>query len=221
MELGCRVVQRLATHLEQRLTLGQKLIIRQTLLQSRLDLIREIYGEEYKPAAECSGCGRQMNPLEIIMGFRDDPQDYTTECTNCHLRFKPSLRWRSDYSSGEVPFFCAVQVLDQIRDLREKTSEEIEKEYPAIFHSVRVHYGNLRRAFEKIGIEYEHHFVANWKERIADFLGKLPDTVIAEAVDIPVADIRRLRKGKNIRAFRERNILDINDDTEDMELEDV
>lgn len=214
LSLGLGLHHKLSQQLEQRLTLGQRLEIKATLLTSRLELTHAVYGQEYKPRAECPGCGRRLNPLEIIMGFVDDPRDYTTECTNCHRRFEPRLAWRDDYGGAEIPFYCSIQVLDKLTGMADKTPEEIEKEYPAVFHSVRVHHGTLRRAFEQIGIQYQYESVHNWQERVQDFLGKLPDTVIAEVVDTSVGAIRRLRKSLRISAFKERDLLEVGKDLE-------
>jgi len=107
----------------------------------------------------------------------------------------------------ELPFYCATQVLAQLNGLQELPPEEIQKEHPAIYHSVRVHHGNFRIAFEKIGIQYRFETVTNWKEKVRDFLGKLPDTVVAEVVDMPVRQVRKLRNDLGIEVFRVRNII--------------
>lgn len=107
----------------------------------------------------------------------------------------------------ELPFYCATQVLAQLSGLQELRPEEIQKEHPAIYHSVRVHHGNFRIAFEKIGIQYRFETVTNWKEKVRDFLGKLPDTVIAEVVDMPVRQVRKLRNDLRIEVFRVRDVL--------------
>lgn len=181
--------------------------IRQALLELRLNLIGAIHGGSYRPKAQCPACSRHLTSLEIIQGFRNDPTDYTTACTACRARFEPKLVWKMDAIEAEIPFFCSTQVLEQLRGLENKSPDQIQLEDVAVYHSVRVHYGNLRRAFEKIGIPYAFENVTNWKERVRDFLGKLPDTVIAEVVDMPVRTVRNLRKSLGIASFHRRDAI--------------
>lgn len=190
----------------QRLTHTQKQEIKAGLLNARLELVGAIHGGSYKPRATCPSCNRELTPLEIISGFRDEVTDYTTSCTRCNHRFEPKLSYRSIASTMELPFYCATQVLAQLDGLEMFPPEEIQKERPAIYHSVRVHHGNFRIAFEKIGIQYQFETVTNWKDKVRDFLGKLPDTVIAEVVDLPVRTIRKLRNDLNIDVFRPRDL---------------
>ena len=192
-----------------RLTQSQRAIVKQTILGLRLALIGNIHGGSYKPQAKCPKCARTLTPLEIIQGFRSDPNDYTTECTSCNTRFEPRLVWRESNSPShaELPFYCPTQVLAQLRGFEGKTPDEINHEAPAVYHSVRVHHGNLRRAFAKIGIQYAFENVTNWQEKVRDFLGKLPDTVIAEVVDLPVRTVRNLRNSHGIRPFSRRDLL--------------
>lgn len=111
-------------------------------------------------------------------------------------------------SSGELPFYCATQVLAQLSGLENFTPDQIQVNHAAIYHSVRVHHGNFRVAFEKIGIQYPFETVTNWKERVGEFLGKLPDTVIAEVVDVPVKTLRNLRNSLGIPSFSKRELLE-------------
>lgn len=198
--------QRQVVYQAKRLTHIHKQEIKASLLSTRLDLVGAIHGGNYRPHATCPKCYRQLTPLEIIAGFRDDVTDYTTACTSCNHRFAPKLSYNNSYSSVELPFFCATQVLDQLKGLQDLPPEVIQKNHPAIYHSVRVHHGNFRVAFEKIGIQYQFETVTNWKEKVRDFLGKLPDTVIAEVVDLPVRAIRKLRNELEIDVFRHRNL---------------
>ena len=191
-----------------RLTATQKLAAKQTLLTLRLALVGAVHGGDYQPRAQCPRCERTLTSLEIMQGFRSDPLDYTTECTFCHTRFDPKLVWRMGESYAEIPFYCPSQVLYQLNGLEGLKPEEMQKEHPAIYHSVRVHHGNLRKAFEKVGIQYQYENVVNWKERVNDFLGKLPDTVIAEVVDLSVKTIRNLRNSLGIKPFSRRQLLD-------------
>lgn len=192
----------------QRLSVAQRHEIKQEMLMNRLGLIGEVHGGNYRPSARCPGCYRDLIPLEIIQGFSTDPMDYTTRCTKCNKRFEPKLVWySSDAVKLELSFYCDVQVLAQLRGLEQMTPDQIRQQSPAIYHSVRVHHGNFRRAFAKIEIQYAYEDVPGWQEKIQSYLGKLPDTVIAEVVDVSVRKIRQLRVAAGISMFRRRDLL--------------
>jgi len=210
MKLGMSFssTQRITHRVSQRLTEMQKIAVKQNILTLRLALIGHVHGGNYQPKAKCPKCDRSLTAFEIIQGFRSDPNDYTTECSACHTRFEPKLEWRegNSLSYAEIPFYCASQVLAQLRGLEGKTPDEIRAQEPAIYHSVRVQHGNLRHAFQLVGIQYAYENVTNWQEKVHDFLGKLPDTVIAEVVDLPVRTVRNLRKSLNISPFSRREL---------------
>ena len=198
MGCGLRVRPRLRQSLEARLTLEQRNVIALRVLQRRFDLIESVYGERYEPHANCPKCGRSMNPLEIIRGFNADPNDFTTACTGCGTRFEAMLVCKSDYFRIELPFYCSAQTLSQLPGKERIAIDVFKKEHPAIYHSAVVHHGGLRQAFEKIGIQYSFDELRDWQDRVKQFLGELPDTVIASCLGKPVRAIRNLRKRLHI-----------------------
>jgi hypothetical protein len=60
--------------------------------------------------------------------------------------------------------------------------------------SALVHFGSLSAAFAKVGIEYtaEAEKRKGWQDRIATFLGRVPDTLIAEVVGVSVTTVRNI-----------------------------
>ena len=146
-----------------------------------------------------------MNPLEIIDGFNSDPTDFTTACSNCHHRFEATLVNSRNAVCVEIPFYCAMQTLAMLPGKERLDIEHFRKEYPEIYHSVVVHHGGLRRAFEKIGVQYAFSELHDWKDKVRQFLGELPDTVIASTLDQPVRVIRRLRNRYGISPYRARD----------------
>lgn len=163
----------------------------------KLGLIQEIRGEDYKPKGDCPKCGRVLTPAEIIRGFNRDPQDYTTRCPKCGSRFVSFLmaRSRSGVGHAEMKFYCAIQTLDQLKGKEGLSPKELLKKNPAVYHSAIVHFGSIKNAFKQNGIVYLHEEgVDGWKDKIQSFLGRLPDTVIANCVDKPVGIIRKMRK---------------------------
>jgi hypothetical protein len=191
-----------------RLTQAQRQAIAQTQLSLRLDFIAEIHGIRYTPSANCPNCDRKMSPLEIIQGFNNDPIDYRTTCTGCSHRFCPQLKHYSDTGGAELPFYCATQTLAQLERLSSLNPEELQKSDPAVYHSAIVHFLGLRPAFRKIGVVYPFDEIVGWQEKVTPYLGKLPDTIIAETVMVPLQVVRRLRRSKSITAHRLRDLLD-------------
>ena len=177
-----------------RLTQAQRVLVVQThILTLRLALIQALRDEEYKPEAECPKCLRKLTPVEIISGFNQDPNDFTTCCSACGHRFEPLLICLGNGSRLELPFFCDSQVLAQMRGLEDLSPEEFSAKRPAVYRSAIVHHGSIRKAFQKIDIEYPFEEIPDWKNKINGFLGRLPDTVIAQYVDVSVASIRQFR----------------------------
>ncbi|MEK7568963.1 MAG: hypothetical protein AAB497_02520 [Patescibacteria group bacterium] len=170
----------------------------------KLGLIQELRGEEYKPKGDCPKCGRALTPAEIIRGFNQDPRDYTTRCPKCGSRFVSYLMARSRNGIGhaEMKFYCAIQTLDQMKGKEGFSPKELLKKHPAVYHSAIVHFGSIKNAFKQNGIAYPHEEgVDGWKDKIQSFLGRMPDTVIADCVDKPVGIIRKMRKELGIQRY--------------------
>lgn len=207
MQLSMACSHRMETRME--LSVAQRaMAIQSHMLTLRLELTEALRGEKYSPWANCPACGKGLKPVEIIRGFKEDPNDFTTECPKCKHRFKANLRHyiRGDYA--ELPFYCASQVLAQLQPLVAATIDEFKKKHPAIYHSAVVHHGTVRNAFQKIGISYTFDETFDWKEKVKPFLGQLPDTIIAEVAGVCAATIRKFRKGRRIAACTRADMLE-------------
>lgn len=188
-----------------RLAASQRLSHEQRLEQSlavRLRLIHALQGEEYVATATCPTCRRIMNKIEILEGFTRDPNDFTTQCTNCKHRFPPKLSCRGGYGSVEVAFYCDIQTQTQLTGLERLAPEEFRKQNAALFHSAIFHNASLKAAFARLGIEYPHMEVVDPMEKVKPFLGEMPDTEIARITGLNVRDIRRERRSRHIDAYR-------------------
>lgn len=181
-----------------RLSQVQRIQIQERILCLRLALIQEIRGERYEPTATCPSCFRKLTPVDIIHGFNQDPNDFTTCCSACYHRFYPSLVYFGDGSRIELPFYCNSQTLAQLRGKETLQPEELAGKYPAIYRSAIVHNGSIKQAFEEIGIQYTFEEISDWKHKINSFLGRLPDTIIAKCVNVSVSTIRRIRRNLGI-----------------------
>lgn len=191
-----------------RLSQSQRLALRQQQLSLRLALISELRGEEYKQKASCPCCPHVMTPVEIIGGFNQDPNDFTTRCPKCGHRFEPKVVCSGDGWSIELPFYCGVQSLAQMTDKHHLSPDQLSREWPAIYRSAIVHYGSIRNAFKTAGINYTFDEVVEWKNKVAPFLGRLPDTIIAGCTGMSVSTIRAFRKKLGISRYATQEALD-------------
>lgn len=206
--VGCHFSHRAEQMLEvkQEVKLEQAVKV-EYILSARLALIQALRGEKYEPKAKCPECGRRLTAVEIIRGFNQDPYDFTTRCTRCGFRFEPRLICFHGEGRLELPFYCDSQALHQLRGLQNLTAEELAAKHPAVYRSSIVHHGGIRQAFAKIGIDYQQEEIHDWKNKIKPFLGKMPDTIIAECVDVSVNVIRRIRKKLGIERFTNKVII--------------
>ncbi|MFA5130984.1 MAG: hypothetical protein WC467_01020 [Patescibacteria group bacterium] len=187
---------------EQTLTQQQRVLLVQTQrLKLRIALIQELRGETYTPEGHCPHCGRELTAIEILSGFNRDPKDFTTACSACGFRFEPRLICVSQYSTISIPFYCDIQTLDQLRGNELLSPEQLSAEYPGVFRSAVFHHGGIKKAFELIGIDYQFEEVTDWKTKVNPFLGRLPDTTIAENVGVTISTIRNMRKKLNIPRY--------------------
>ena len=200
--------QHLDVKLDQRLTQEQKLLVQDQILGLRLRLIGKIHGETYKPHAVCPQCSRQLTPLQIIKGFKRNVNDYTTRCPRCHNRFEPEIICKSASHSTTLQFFCPAQTVGQLHGKDKLSPSEIQKNYPAIYQSAIAHFGGLTQAFKEIGISYMFtEPVIKWEKKVKQFLGLLPDSVIARLVQVKYIEVRKLRIRLNISRYRTENLL--------------
>lgn len=202
--MGMSMGHRQEVRQEARLTQSQSIAVSQLMIQRRLDLISSLHGEQYEPKATCPACGYGLTNYEILKGFNDSPTDYTTGCPKCKHRFGPKLRHSTNSGSTEVAFYCPGQTLAQLPGLEQVPLDEIKTKHAAVFRSAVTHFGGLKQAFEQCGITYAFAADLDWKNQIGPFLGKLPDTVVAELAGAPLSTVRKLRKERGIPSFSRR-----------------
>lgn len=203
MRLGLNLSQ------EQSLRLSaiQRLQFQKHTLRLRLSLIQELRGELYELNAQCPGCRRVLTAVETLAGFTTNTRDFTTCCPSCGERFQPKLIAFGNGSQIELPFFCDVQTLAQMRGMEMLRPEEFLRESPAVYRAAIFHYGSLRSAFAEISISYLFSELDGWKDRVVPFLGRLPDTTIACHSSVHVSTIRKLRKKLGVSRYTARKAL--------------
>jgi len=184
-----------------RLSQEQRIKMKQFAFSFRLRLLQALRDEKYEPEGTCPNCLRKMTPVEIIEGFNRDVNDFTTCCSGCGYRFEPKLICFGEASRIEIPFFCGVQALEKLRGNENLSPEELARKLPGVYRSAIIHYGSIRRAFEKLGVQYLFEEISDWKIKIQPFLGRLRDTIIAECVDVSVSAIRTMRRKQGIPRY--------------------
>jgi len=173
-----------------------------SVLQLKLGLIAAIRGVRLLIVGECA-CLYNLDPVEVMAGFKKYPADKGVYCPHCARDVQPAL------SSETVPypFIGPTLVLDRLMELKSLPFEELEKDHRAIFYSALVHFGTLYDAFKQRGIirQYDPR-PANWQDRIAGYLGRLPDETIAQLVGEDPRAIAKLRRQRQKPTF---SILDV------------
>jgi len=197
--MSLRLTQSLSQTLSPLQLLSQRLSLEQRLL-------RRVHGadEVYRPAGTCSNCSRRLTPAEIIRGFNRNANDFTTKCPKCKKRFAPQLVAASSVARVEMPFYCAMQTTGMLTaELASVALMEFKKTYASIYRSAVYHFGSLKAAFEKVGLTYSQEpKVSSWQKKIMSFLGKLPDQIIASTANVPLREVRALRKERRIEPYR-------------------
>jgi len=211
MSLSPRVTHECSLRHELRheclITLEQRHEVQNHLFTTRMELLEALRGERYTPKAQCPRCHRELTSLEIISGFNQDPNDFTTRCSGCSHRFEPIIICFGKGSSVELPFYCSNQCLSRLGEAQHLAPDALSRKEPAIFRSVIIHHGTLKAAFKKIGIDYAFEEILDWQSKIMPFLGRMPDTVIAECSGISAKRVGTIRRKQKIKRFFARSAL--------------
>ncbi|MFA6537385.1 MAG: hypothetical protein WCT18_03215 [Patescibacteria group bacterium] len=190
--------------LQQRLE--KKLKQETALLQMRLALIESVNGVKYEPKSKCPRCGKELTHLEIMNGFLQDVNDFTTECPKCKTRMRAYLHAKKG-SSGmiEIAMYCPMQTIERLRGKDNLTEEEIEKENLGVYSSAIVNFGSLKNAFATFGVNYlKSTPKVSWQEKVRDFLGYISDVEISKIVGVHRNAIGAYRRSLGIdRATKE------------------
>lgn len=202
--LGCRMKLTLESKvlLGHKLTLEQRTRIMEAQFSTRMQLMEAVYGDRYTPQGICPECNQKLSAVEILKGFTQNPDDITTLCPRCGYRFPPKLIHSRGGVKADMPFYCAAQTLNMLRGKSVFSPGEMMRLHPAVYHSALIHFGTLTNAFSRIAVRYKEPSVPNWRDKIAHFLGLMPDTIIAECVNTHVHTIRKMRRRLGIRCYR-------------------
>ncbi len=200
----------LAPVMTLRQTMRQQLVVSMRLskmLSMRIELLAAVFGAEYganfRPNEQCPHCSMKLTLTEVLNGFSNSPTDTLSTCVHCKRRYQPFLTGlRTDSGAAEIAFYCRVQTLHGLPKLVKRPFAELALN--AYGRSAMIHFGNLRAAFAEIGLTYDHDPRKGWQQRIAPFLGEVPDAQIAKVVGVSRSTIRRMREDARIKPFKSR-----------------
>lgn len=203
MSLSCRMSMRPHMRSELRVSHSMRTDLQTHMLEVWRDMIASLRGERYEPQPLlCKKCRHTLTALEILKGFSSDPLDTTTACPKCGTRNQPLLGYRTDAGSVTIEMLCAAQTLHALKGWDILSPKAIESHDPSAYKSAVYHFGGLAQAFKEIGVKYTEESFDGWLEKVAEFLGKLPDTKIAQAINKPASFVRKLRHKLGIKRFR-------------------
>lgn len=210
MSMGFSQSLRPEQTLSQQLTQEQqqKLEVRITAVVAhvaiRIQILQALHpGGRFQPNGNCPSCGHEMSVEEILRGFSPDPRDTLTRCPKCKKRFQPQMVSRDSVSTTSIPFYCENQTVEKLRRLGHLAFEQLLKEYPAVVTSARFYWGGVTKGFSLAGIVYKGEPKPTWRDKVKNFLGKCPDSVIAEVVGVSETSVRRFRKSEGVKSFTE------------------
>lgn len=197
----------------QELKLTQRLEVRQSLdaLAIRVEILQALRpGEHACPEGSCPKCLRDLTIKEILEGFLDDVNDTTTSCPECKHRFQPRLVARSVAGYTSIAFLCEKQTLGRLPELASLSFEEIQRNHQQVLASARFYWGTITKGFSLIGRTFVGEPSLTWKDKVKPFLGKCPDTLIAELCDVSPSTVHRYRVSLGVAAFQRSQMTAVN-----------
>jgi hypothetical protein len=209
---GCHQVQsqRLSFRCSQRqeLTQEQRLVQRQEQLgqynRQCLDFIGFVSSgvglPRIRPMATCINCYHELTVAEIVIGFKADVNDFTTQCPKCRKRFE-ATNLLDRRTGAETRFWCGEQTLERLPGLEKLEVEQIKEQHPHIYFSAIFHFGSLLHAFSKREIVYRCENL-DWKARARFCLGQVPDSDVASIFGVNVREVTQTRKDYKIDPFK-------------------
>ncbi|MEI7742078.1 MAG: hypothetical protein WCJ29_06335 [bacterium] len=172
-------------------------------MRAQMMMIEALRGEQYSlDQNSCPKCGHKLTAQEVLAGFRNDAADLTTKCPICETRFCPDLVAKLGHgSSVYVSFYCAMQTTARLHGLEMLPPDQIAHLHSSVYRSAIVHFGTMKAAFARVGIEYSYVELPEWQVKVLPYLGKVPDTLVAKVSGVKVQEVRKLRRETGISAY--------------------
>ncbi|HEY4511609.1 MAG TPA: hypothetical protein VJH55_02090 [Candidatus Paceibacterota bacterium] len=201
LSCGTRLSQRCGIRLVQRqaLTLEQKHLLRQTHISDGNDrylfylgLMSTVHGHKMSPSARCPKCVKGLSVAEIILGFKRDLNDFTTECPRCKTRFE-ATNLLDKRTGKEAAFWCRDQTIERLPGKEHLSPMEFKEQHPHIYFSALFWFGSLLNAFRQRKIEYRKE-MGDWMTKARFCLGQIPDQDVASIFGVKKLEVTVLRK---------------------------
>lgn len=174
----------------------------------RASLSNALASEVCAPYAYCLRCHRPLGFDEIGQGFSADPLDTTIRCPReiCGGPVSAILRRHlAPAAHVETEFYGPRQTIAKLT--AEHASLEptrMRAAHASLYYSAIFHFKTLDRAFARAKIPHPHPVVHDWERTVVDYLGKVPDSYIAQCAGVSVKRIRALRNARCIAPYHPR-----------------
>lgn len=179
----------------------------------RFELCEAVGKSGFVPHGPCMnlGCPGQPAPPDAVREWVcREGADPPVCCSACGLPVDRRLRFEGFLPgcSVETRFYGPAETGQRLLAEKDTPFRLLRHDHLGLYHSAISHFGGLRQAFDYLGAVYGDAAQLDWRAQVGDFLGKLPDTVIAEVVGASVADIRRRRQQAGQPPFTRRRALE-------------
>ncbi|MEK7641370.1 MAG: hypothetical protein AAB365_00065 [Patescibacteria group bacterium] len=158
-----------------------------------------MHGVKMLPAATCPKCSTGLQIAEIVLGFKTDVNDFTTQCPKCKVRFEPT-NLLSFQTGREVGFYCNPQTRNQLPGKETLEPADFEKQFSEVYYSALFWFGSLFNAFKMVGIEYRREKF-DLKTKARTCLGKVSDQDISRIFGLRIKEVAEMRKTLKIPAY--------------------
>ena len=201
-------------------TQNQELALKQELKQAQkqaavltmiTEILQSLRGFNFTPQATCANCAHQFTRAQILWGFMDDDTDARVQCPRCNSTNNGAILvdQAHEYAKLEVPFYCYRQVVyffKQHPELANLPPQTIEKRHPAYAASAMIHFGNYATLFrnKELDLPYAFGEIASWEHKVKQFLGKVPDEIIAKCVGVSKKVVAKRREDLKIPAYQQK-----------------
>ncbi len=163
-----------------------------SLISNRINTISVLSGQNYRPYCGCFTCRNYLSLAEIFSGFSEDASINYVLCPKCGSLQQSTLRDIDMSGTASLTFYGGIQTTHNLQGKENVDVRTFLKEYRAIYLSAVIHFGGIRNAFKKIGVDYKGNPVPDWQENAVPLLGHMPPVIIAGAANVSTDEVRAL-----------------------------
>lgn len=178
----------------------------------RASLSNALASDVCVPHAYCLCCLRPLGFDEIGQGFSADPLDTSMRCPREICGGPVSVVLRRHLAPAAL---VETELYGPRQTIAKLTAEYASLEpmrmraaHASLYYSAIFHFKTLNRAFAQAKIPYSHPEVHGWERTAVDYLGKVPDSYIAQCASVSIKKIRALRTARRIAPYHPRRHAD-------------